>query len=131
MAFRASRSPIGLGHKATSPHRRYMSAQNRLTLVMVADVAREGVEAFQLYEAAVLPMLERHDGRLERRLARQMVKPRCTSCLSVLGPGTTRTSLIQSAQLNAPCLVCPAFRGVASLDFMPRWLMPGSRTPWV
>lgn len=45
-----------------------MSAQNRLTLVMVADVAREGVEAFQLYEAAVLPMLERHDGRLERRL---------------------------------------------------------------
>jgi hypothetical protein len=45
-----------------------MSAQTRLTLVMVADVAREGVEAFQRYEAAVLPMLERHDGRLERRL---------------------------------------------------------------
>lgn len=45
-----------------------MSVQTRLTLVMVADVAREGVEAFQRYEAAVLPMLERHDGRLERRL---------------------------------------------------------------
>jgi hypothetical protein len=45
-----------------------MSAQTRLTLVMVADVAREGVEAFQRYEAAVLPILERHDGRLERRL---------------------------------------------------------------
>jgi hypothetical protein len=35
---------------------------------MLADVAREGVDAFQRYEAAVLPMLERHDGRLERRL---------------------------------------------------------------
>ena len=35
---------------------------------MLADVVREGVEAFQRYEAAVLPMLERHDGRLERRL---------------------------------------------------------------
>ncbi len=45
-----------------------MSAQTRLTLVMVADVGREGVEAFQRYEAAVLPLLERHDGRLERRL---------------------------------------------------------------
>jgi hypothetical protein len=45
-----------------------MRAQTRLTLVMLADVAREGVEAFQRYEAAVLPMLERHDGRLERRL---------------------------------------------------------------
>jgi hypothetical protein len=45
-----------------------MSAQTRLTLVMVADVAREGVEAFQRYEAAVLPLLERHEGRLERRL---------------------------------------------------------------
>jgi hypothetical protein len=42
-----------------------MSAQTRLTLVVLADVERE---AFQRYEAAVLPMLERHDGRLERRL---------------------------------------------------------------
>ena len=45
-----------------------MSAQTRLTLVVLADVAREGVAAFQRYEAAVLPLLERHDGRLERRL---------------------------------------------------------------
>ncbi len=45
-----------------------MSAETRLILVMMADVAREGVEPFQRYEAAVLPMLERHDGRLERRL---------------------------------------------------------------
>ena len=35
---------------------------------MLADVPREGVAAFQRYEAAVLPLLERHDGRLERRL---------------------------------------------------------------
>ena len=35
---------------------------------MLADVAQGGVEAFQRYEAAVLPLLERHDGRLERRL---------------------------------------------------------------
>ena len=45
-----------------------MTAQTRLTLVMLADVPREGVGAFQRYEVAVLPMLERHDGRLERRL---------------------------------------------------------------
>ena len=45
-----------------------MSAQTRLTLVVLVDVAREGVDAFQRYEAAVLPLLERHDGRLERRL---------------------------------------------------------------
>jgi hypothetical protein len=45
-----------------------MSTQTRLILVMLADVAPEGVDAFQRYEAAVLPMLERHDGRLERRL---------------------------------------------------------------
>lgn len=44
------------------------SAQPRLTLVMLADVPREGVQAFQRYEAVVLPLLERHDGRLERRL---------------------------------------------------------------
>jgi hypothetical protein len=45
-----------------------MSRQTRVTLVMLADVAPEGVKAFQRYEAAVLPMLGRHDGRLERRL---------------------------------------------------------------
>ena len=56
------------GTRPTHIYGRCMSAQTRLTLVIVADVAREGVEAFQRYEAAVLPMLERHDGRLERRL---------------------------------------------------------------
>jgi len=35
---------------------------------MLADIAVEGVDAFQRYEAAVLPLLGRHDGRLERRL---------------------------------------------------------------
>ena len=45
-----------------------MSGPTRLTLVMLADVAGEGVEAFQRYEAAVLPLLDRHDGRLERHL---------------------------------------------------------------
>jgi len=49
-------------------YRRGVSAPTRLTLVMLADVGREGVGAFQRYEAAVLPMLERHGGRLERRL---------------------------------------------------------------
>ncbi len=44
-----------------------MRTSTRLILVMLADVTPEGVEAFQRYEAAVLPMLERHDGRLERR----------------------------------------------------------------
>jgi hypothetical protein len=58
---------IGLRHE-THHYRCCVSAQTRLILVMLADVAREGVEAFQRYEAAVLPMLERHDGRLERRL---------------------------------------------------------------
>jgi hypothetical protein len=45
-----------------------VSTQARLTLVVLADIAGEGVGAFQRYEAAVLPLLERHGGRLERRL---------------------------------------------------------------
>jgi hypothetical protein len=55
----------------TRPIHRYrccVSPQTRLIVVMLADVAREGVEAFQRYEAAVLPMPKRHDGQLERRL---------------------------------------------------------------
>jgi hypothetical protein len=35
---------------------------------MLADVPAEGVAAFQAYESHVLPLLDRHDGRLERRL---------------------------------------------------------------
>lgn len=45
-----------------------MSGAARLTLVVLVDVPPEGVDAFRRYEAAVLPLLERHDGRLERRL---------------------------------------------------------------
>ncbi|SDY87494.1 hypothetical protein SAMN05661080_04872 [Modestobacter sp. DSM 44400] len=63
------RYTIGLRHKTESPLPSLRErAQTRLILVMLADVAREGVEAFQRYEAAVLPRLERHNGRLERRL---------------------------------------------------------------
>lgn len=40
----------------------------RLTLVVVVDVPPEAVEAFRAYEDAVLPLLPRHGGRLERRL---------------------------------------------------------------
>jgi uncharacterized protein (DUF1330 family) len=40
----------------------------RLVFVMVADLRQEDVPAFQQYEAAVLPLLVRHGGRLERRL---------------------------------------------------------------
>ncbi len=39
-----------------------------LTLVLVADVPEGGVAAFQAFEDAVLPLLARHGGRLERRL---------------------------------------------------------------
>ena len=40
----------------------------RLVFVMVADIP-DGAEAgFQAYESAVLPLLPRHGGRLERRL---------------------------------------------------------------
>jgi hypothetical protein len=39
-----------------------------VTIAMIADVAAEGVAAFRRYESLVLPLLDRHDGRLERRL---------------------------------------------------------------
>lgn len=39
-----------------------------LTLVVVLDVPDDVQQAFQRYEAAVLPLLQRHGGRLERRL---------------------------------------------------------------
>jgi hypothetical protein len=41
---------------------------DRLTLVMIADLPADGIAAFADYEAQVLGMLRRHDGRLERRL---------------------------------------------------------------
>ena len=39
-----------------------------VTYVLVARVPAAGVEAFQRYEAAVLPLLADHGGRLVRRL---------------------------------------------------------------
>ena len=41
---------------------------DRLTLVLVADVPATSVRGFRAYEDQVLPLLERHGGRLERRL---------------------------------------------------------------
>ncbi|BEP15099.1 hypothetical protein acdb102_34100 [Acidothermaceae bacterium B102] len=41
---------------------------DRLTLVLVADVPETSVAGFRAYEEMVLPLLERHGGRLERRL---------------------------------------------------------------
>lgn len=40
----------------------------KVTVVMVADIPDGAAAAFQAYEAKVLPLLERHGGRLERRL---------------------------------------------------------------
>ena len=39
-----------------------------VTYVLVARIPGAGIEAFARYEAAVLPLLADHDGRLERRL---------------------------------------------------------------
>jgi hypothetical protein len=39
-----------------------------LTYVLIARIPPEGVEAFQAYEDRVLPLLNEHGGRLERRL---------------------------------------------------------------
>ena len=38
-----------------------------LTIVMVADIPSGAEDTFQAYESAVLPLLPRHGGRLERR----------------------------------------------------------------
>ncbi|MBV9685214.1 MAG: hypothetical protein JO046_25695 [Solirubrobacterales bacterium] len=39
-----------------------------VTYVLVVRLPSAGVESFQRYEAAVLPLLAEYDGRLERRL---------------------------------------------------------------
>ena len=39
-----------------------------VTYVLIARIPAPGVEAFQRYEAAVLPLLADHGGRLARRL---------------------------------------------------------------
>ena len=40
----------------------------RFTVVMIAELAAAAVEPFDAYERRVLPLLDRHGGRLERRL---------------------------------------------------------------
>lgn len=40
----------------------------RVTYVLVARLPAEGVTSFRRYESAVLPLLAKHDGSLERRL---------------------------------------------------------------
>ncbi len=40
----------------------------RVTIAMVADIPGGAEAGFQAYESAVLPLLERHGGLLERRL---------------------------------------------------------------
>jgi enamine deaminase RidA (YjgF/YER057c/UK114 family) len=42
--------------------------QAPITLVLVVDLAADAVEPFEAYERRVLPLLERHGGRLDRRL---------------------------------------------------------------
>jgi hypothetical protein len=39
-----------------------------LTSVLIARIPPDGVEAFQAYEDRVLPLLNEHGGRLQRRL---------------------------------------------------------------
>ena len=39
-----------------------------VTYVLIARIPKTGVDAFQRYEAAVLPLLADHGGRLARRL---------------------------------------------------------------
>jgi hypothetical protein len=39
-----------------------------ITLALVVDLATDAVEPFEAYERRVLPLLERHGGRLDRRL---------------------------------------------------------------
>src|SRR5829696_852238 len=39
----------------------------RLIIVMLADIPADCISAFQQYESRVLPLLDRHRGRLERR----------------------------------------------------------------
>lgn len=40
----------------------------RVTYVLVVHLPADGVESFQRYETAVLPLLSDHQGTLERRL---------------------------------------------------------------
>jgi hypothetical protein len=41
---------------------------NRITYVLLVRIPPQGIEDFQAYEDAVLPLLPEYNGRLERRL---------------------------------------------------------------
>ena len=56
-----------------------MSAQNKsngnenaLTLVHIARIPPHGVEAYRAYEDQVIPLMNEHGGRLERRLRNEL-----------------------------------------------------------
>ena len=51
-----------MGHESMGPE-----PSDRLTITVVADIPLRGVRAFQEYEAAVLPLLGDHGGRLRHR----------------------------------------------------------------
>ena len=46
--------------------------ENALTLVLIARIPPEGIEAFQAYEDKVLPLLKEYGGRLQRRLRNEL-----------------------------------------------------------
>lgn len=46
----------------------YSVPVSRVTIVVVADVPRDGLAAFQEYERKVLALLGEHGGQVERRL---------------------------------------------------------------
>jgi hypothetical protein len=43
-----------------------------LTIVLIARIPSEGIEAFQAYEDKVLPILNEYGGRLQRRLRNEL-----------------------------------------------------------
>lgn len=45
-----------------------MTQASLVTFVLIARIPAEGIEAFRAYEDAVLPLLPKFNGRLERRL---------------------------------------------------------------
>jgi hypothetical protein len=46
--------------------------ENVLTFVLIARIPPDGVEAFRAYEDQVLPLLNEHGGRLQRRLRNEL-----------------------------------------------------------
>ena len=46
--------------------------QSALTFVLIARIPSNGVEAYRTYEDQVLPLLNEHGGRLQRRLRNEL-----------------------------------------------------------